>query len=398
MKLYTTKEYWLYFFIIIGLGFQLYGTQCAPGITYDSNQYLASAKSFAKNQQLSHVDGTPHIDHVPLYPVILSLLGEHRLQLSKYLNALSLALVLALFIYLGKQTLHTPFVRSLFALTLVCSIPLQLIHHFVWSEPFFVLLLTLSLLFLFKYLQTPCPQYFRMLVVVGFFMCLQRNPGIFLVAGIALALWLYSKAGLWRTVLYGSLSVSGWVIWTVGGLLIVKSGLHPAAYNIFGNLFAKHNLDHYLNVISGWFLPITISLFVRGTLFLILILFLIIRLIKIKALLTGFTKALIIITIVYIVFLQLTERIDFHETERYAAVIFPLFALWLFHLYEKLLMNFQRKALLGANLVLLLWLGYPAIRTLKNVRLWHKRACSQGYIQKVTSDPAMNYYKPRESK
>ncbi|WP_299457893.1 hypothetical protein [uncultured Microscilla sp.] len=387
------KAHWyLLVAVAVAVALQLYSTQCAPGITYDSNQYLASAKSFAKNYTLLHADDTPHIDHVPLYSLILSLLGEHRLQLSKYLNTVCLVSILWSFIYLCRQTLPSYVSKILFALSLGIATPLQLIHHFIWSEPLFVALIGWLMVLLYKYQRQPQARYYWAMIVVSFIMCLQRNPGIFLVAGITLSLWFFTKTGFWRTVLYGVLAVSGWVIWTLVGMQIAKEGLHPAAYNIFGNILVKQNLDHYLNAVSAWFIPVTVPLWVRGGGFIVGILVVFWWMKKRKLKLDNFTLMLLVVAIVYIVFLQLTERISFHETERYAAVVFPL--LWgvFFQVYYTISQSFSSTKQWLMNILLVLWLSYPLLRTAKNIHLWQKRACQPTYIRQQTNDPKMIFY------
>lgn len=375
---------------------QLFSTQCAPGITYDSNQYLASAKSFAYNQTLLHADGSPHVDHVPLYSLVLSLLGEHRLQWSKYLNTLCLIGILWSFAYLSRQTLSQKISYRLYIFSLALATPLQLIHHFIWSEPLFVLLLASVLVFLYKYQHTPCARYFWAITGLSFLMCLQRNPGIFLVAGIALSLWVFTKAGFWRATLYGVLAVLGWVVWTIAGMHIAKSGLHPAAYNIFGNILVKQNLDHYLSAISAWFVPITIPLFIRGSLFIITILLGVWWLKKRHLKVDRFTYPLLTIAGVYIAFLQLTERISFHETERYAAVVFPLLWLVFFQLYDTISKSISLKKQRFVTMAMVLWLSYPALRTFKNIHLWQTRTCKIGYVKRQTNDPKMLFYKSKK--
>lgn len=395
---FVRVHWFLLITIIVAVVLQLYSTQCAPGITYDSNQYLASAKSFAHNQTLLHADGSPHVDHVPLYSLILSFLGEHRLQWSKYFNTLCLSTILLIFAYLCRQTLSKTVNYRLFILSLALATPLQLIHHFVWSEPLFVVLLACILLLLYKYQQKPHPAHYWAVTGLSFILCLQRNPGIFLVAGVALSLWLFTQAGFWRAVLYGCLGVSGWVGWTIVGMQLTQSGLHPAAYNIFGNILVKQNLDHYLNAISAWFVPLVIPLLMRASAF-IVGLFLIAWWMKKHDLrLNKFTKTLLTTATTYIVFLQLTERISFHETERYAAVVFPLLWLVFFQVCDAVSEYIapNRQWLLTGLMVV--WLSYPILRTVKNIHLWQTRTCKFGYVKHQTSDPKMIYYKNEDKK
>jgi hypothetical protein len=101
---------------------------------------------------------------------------------------------------------------------------------------------------------------------------------------------------------------------------------------------------------------------------------------------------------VYIGFLQLTERISFHETERYVAVVFPLLWLVFFQVYDVFCsaLTIKKQRLITALMVV--WLSYPTLRTIKNIHLWQTRTCERGYVKRQTSDPKMIYYKNEDKK
>lgn len=369
------KTHWNYFLIIIALGLQLYSTQCAPGITYDSRQYLSSAQSFATNQQLLNEEGKPHLAHTPLYAITLSFLGKNRLQLSKYLNTVCLAITLLLWLSLGNQILTHSIYQWLFALVLVLATPLQLLHHFVWSEPMFVMLLSASVVLLYKYSKKNHPKYLWALALLGFFLCLQRNPGIFLIIGFFLSLWHFFGVKWWKVLLYTLFAMTGWICWTVYTFRINPKGTQPAFHNVLGELLSRHNLDHHLNVLSSWFLPITIPVILRAILFGILLIFVLATVFYWQIKSGKFIKVLLTLIFVYIICLQFTERVDYHETTRYLAVIFPLIILALFQFFELISEQMPMIVARTFKLILLLWLLYPIGRTWKNVDSWHKIRC-----------------------
>ena len=373
---FAKGKHWNYFLIIIALGLQLYSTHCAPGITYDSRQYLSSAQSFATNQQLLNEEGKPHLAHTPLYAITLSFLGKNRLQLSKYVNTICLAITLLLWLYLGNQVLTRDVYQWLFAIVLALATPLQLVHHFVWSEPMFVMLLSASVVLLYKYSKKNHPKYLLALALLGFFLCLQRNPGIFLVAGFALGLWWFLGVKWWKVFAYTLIATLGWLFWTFYTFTANPKGTQPAFHNVLEELLSRHNLDHHLNVLSSWFLPISIPLMPRALLFSILLIFVLVAVLYWQIKPGKFTKVLLTLVFVYIICLQFTERVDYHETTRYLAVIFPLIFLALFQLLELINEHLPMIIARTFKLIVLLWLLYPIGRTWKNVGSWHKIRCA----------------------
>jgi len=389
MGLLKVRSHWNYSLILIAIGLQLYGTKCLSGITYDSKQYLSAAHSFAQNHQLLNEQGTPHLAHTPLYAVTLSLLGSNRLQWVKYLNTSCLVITLLLFIYLGNQLLQNKPFQWLFAGVLVAATPLQLIHHFVWSEPLFLVFLTILLVSFRHFLTKPNLFWFGLMVLMGFLMCLQRNPGVFLVLGIALGGWWFAKIPWWKVMVFMFTSLSGWIVWTVYTFQVNQTATQPAFHNVLGELLVRHNLDHHLNVLSSWFLPLTIPLIIRGGGFVLLIVLLGSLVIYRRIQLTKFTKTLCTISFVYIICLQFTERVDYHETTRYLAVIFPLALLVIFQLLELFSQHLALNLTWALKVLLLLWLLYPIGRTWKNITSWHQIRCKEEpLITKVS------YYRP----
>ncbi|OJJ13916.1 hypothetical protein BKI52_44935 [marine bacterium AO1-C] len=389
MSFFKLQGHWNYCLIIIAIAFQLYGVQCRPGITYDSKQYLSSAHSFSKNRQLLNEKGIPHLAHTPLYAVTLSLLGANRLQWSKYLNTICLTITLLVFIYLGNQVLQNSAFQWLFAIGLVTATPLQLIHHFIWSEPLFVSFLAVLLILFHRFLKNANPRLFWGMMLPGFLMCLQRNPGIFILLGVALGLYWFAKVNPWKVIVFTLISTSGWIAWTIYTFQTNQQEIQPAFHNVLGELLMRHNLDHHLNVLSSWFMPLTISLTIRSVLVIASSVLLTVLAVYWRIQLSKFIKTLLIISFVYIICLQFTERVDYHETTRYLAIVFPLVFLVIFQLVELLTKHFSNNISQAFKIMLLLWLLYPIGRTWKNVTFWHQIRCKENLLKMDIS-----YYKP----
>ncbi|HAS42140.1 MAG TPA: hypothetical protein DCS93_16810 [Microscillaceae bacterium] len=382
MGRFKIRKHWNYYLIIVALGLQLYSTQCLPGITYDSKQYLSAADSFAQSRQLLNEKGKPHLAHTPLYAVTLSWLGANRLQWAKYLNTICLGITLLLFVYLGNCLLHNAITQWVFSMLLVIATPLQLIHHFVWSEPLFLTFLAVLLVLFYHFLQKPTPQVFWGMVPVAFLLCMQRNPGIFIIVGVALSFWWFSNVRWWKVALWGLVSISGWAVWTVYTYQTNQAEIQPAFHNVLGELLLRHNLDHHLNVLSSWLLPLTISLIIRGVILLLFVGLLIVSAMYGYVQITQFTKALFTIGVVYMICLQFTERVDYHETTRYLAVIFPLVLLAMVESIELLGRRMPLNITQLSGVLLLCWLLYPIGRTWKNVTSWHQISCKANLLEK----------------
>ena len=377
MKLFKTKKRWNHCLIIIAIGLQLYSTHCKPGITYDSRQYLSTAHSFAQSRQLLNEKGIPHLAHTPLYAIILSGLGPNRMQLSKYLHTVCLIITLWCFIYLANQVLQSVYFQWLFAILLATATPLQLIHHFVWSEPVFLAFLAILLVLCYWWLSHPTSPLFWGMILAGFFLCLQRNPGIFVILGMALGLWWFTKTKRWRIAVFVMLSISGWLAWTAYTFQTNQSDIQPAFHNLLREITTRHNLDHHLNVLSSWWMPLTIPLIVRGPGWLALMIALVGSGMYRRIRLSQFTKILSIICFVYIICLQFTERVDYHETTRYLTVIFPLAMLVIFSVIELVFRHLSVNIAQTFKWLLLFWMFYPMSRTWKNVATWHQIRCKE---------------------
>src|SRR5690606_32422513 len=89
---------------------------------------------------------------------------------------------------------------------------------FVWSELFFIFLLSLYFLFLSKFLEKKKVHFLYLATIAGFLMLLQRNSGIFIISFvIAGTLWHSSgpRDLVKRWVPHFLVIVSGSVLWNV---------------------------------------------------------------------------------------------------------------------------------------------------------------------------------------
>ncbi len=133
-------EYSIWIVVALSTGLIIYSTWCGIGITYDSIDYLAAASSFQKDSILCNHNGSPYFFHAPLFPVLLSILGENPLVKIKVINLLLFFIMLLTI----QQIIHQYFthrwlnVMCLFAIGF--GVGQQMIYNFIWTEPSFLFL------------------------------------------------------------------------------------------------------------------------------------------------------------------------------------------------------------------------------------------------------------------
>lgn len=234
-------------------------TYCtAPGLagTSDSRLYLYAAHTLRATGHLLHPDGSPYRYWPPLYPVLLAAAGS--LGAIRLLHGAALLGSLLLWSWLGRQLLPS---RRALLLPLLLSLgtPGLLVGKFVWAESVFTFLVVAYLSALLCWLRSARGGWLALATVVGLLLPLQRTLGLFLLAGVGLALLL----GTWRHVvarsrglLLGHLLLSGLggVLWQAYALvaLVAPSRYHPPR----GWAQLLSSAADYGFVLGRWLLPL----------------------------------------------------------------------------------------------------------------------------------------------
>ncbi len=328
------------------------------GITYDSQNYLHASKTFLEKGILLNKDNTIFNQQPPLFPVILSFFSPKNENFAFYFNIFQIfCLIFTINIWLkfSKIIFKNNIFYHLFALSLCFATPLYLVHHFVWSEPFFLLLLSLDLYVFQKFLEKEEKKYFDkeiiLMIILGFLYCLQRNTGVFFVfAKIVCYLSPLTPKGGTETfkeftqnfpkklglmLFYGFFASLGWLIWFLVIYFMPKNEnnaqvLGHFSWNIDVWKVFFYNGKDILVSFSTYFFPL--PLVEKGgfllKFFVLLVLFSLVFFAK-------KTKILGLIALIYTSFLLLFVP-DFSDAERYLAVIYPLFLLVLYENLKEL--------------------------------------------------------------
>jgi len=358
--------------VIFCISIYAYTVACGLLFTYDSFEYLASANSFYKNGSFLRVDGTLNTIWTPLFAILLSFFKDH-LNFYTYVQGAFLIATLGITFYLGTKVIKSTVLIIAFAVFLCVGVPIYMVHAFLWSEPFFVFLISAILLVWHRQIQKP--ESINLIIMVGlsFLLCLQRNAGIFFVVGMAISMTIHAKS-IWFPSIYTFFSSIGWIVWTVRNFILSRQHFHPAIeeYSQW-EILHKENVVEYLSDTSSWLLPPQIYLAIR--ILLILGFLICISLAVYKSNLPILTT-LYICTLVYWVFMQFIEDKQMDEVQRYNAVVFPIFSILAFFVFDQWWASFSRypKILLGVGIGLVL--AYSSLRLFKNITQWHDNACA----------------------
>ncbi len=337
----------------------------------DSVLYKGTAANIYYHRQLLDADNDPLMYHAPLYPLLLSV-GIPFLPVYIWLLHLGSGLgILCLWTAVARQYLRSSAVQWGFGLLLALSVPLLMIAVLVWSEVVFLLLQSVHLYLLHRFLPERRPKWLYLAAVAGFLMLLQRNAGIFLFAGVGLGLVLIhlrkpDRLRLKPLLGFGFLSLTGFAAWNGYQILISDHGhvvreLLPAFTPLrnFGLVFGELGTN---------FLPGAVPVYLRAAVaagLLVLCGYGVRKDNGNTPLLTVLLSALGVYLLTWLVIPAYENNIG-----RFMAVVLPLFYLLLFYALQIIwprLPRVVRYMTTGAAAVVLL---YNAVRILHNALNW----------------------------
>lgn len=364
---------------VAGLLVYYAGSRSGLGITYDSVNYLHAGYTLATQGELLRPSGQPFVEWTPLYPVLIAglyAIWGNLTQPVLIFQALTAGCVVWITSRWMRRFFHEPLLFLAALLALAFATPLLLVHHFAWSESFFVLLLSMYAQVLLWYGQQPDKRTFFLLVLLGALIGLQRNAGLFFIMSGVLILWQFPKPMAWQRRLgngglLGFLSVIPLFIWWMRN------------YQLAGRVMAgptgipKTFLTHWTeinDVLTGWFLPNEIPLSLRMLLVYGLVA---------GALLYWWQhkKPLVIPQVAvpawlfggYFVCFHFTGRIADVADDRYLAPVYIFGVVLFFALLDQLSGLLSQRMNVWLLAGCLLWTVYPVSRSIANVYFWRQQ-------------------------
>lgn len=175
------------------------------GMSPDTSGYFAAARSLLAGKGFIAFDHRVYTQWPPLFPTLLAALYAVGLEPAvgaRYLNALAFgATVLVSGLLLAGSVRSKAFI-VLGAASVAFAAPLLWVSMMAWSEPVFILLMTLFALLLVRFAQAPRLSTLLLVSIVAALACLQRYAGVALIlAGSVLVPLATSKISIRRRVL-----------------------------------------------------------------------------------------------------------------------------------------------------------------------------------------------------
>ncbi|WP_044203061.1 hypothetical protein [Flammeovirga sp. OC4] len=363
---FQTCNYWIGFLLFSVYSFL--SLRNGLSLSPDSCHYLASAESWKMHGEFLDAFGNPNLLWPPLYSILIAIVGLKE----KYLlviNYSSLLFSIFIWIKLFESKVPSRFFQIVFTVLVASSTSFILCEKYIWSESFFILLVSLYIFFLIKLTESSLNIHWVLLTLVGSMMPLQRVAGlyvlIFLWIGIALVYRRTRKQNRKLFFLHVIVVILPFLLWFSEGF----GGLNVREEAQFDLIFLRNIIHDFSDVTSRYFIPTSSSL---PYLFLFL-----------PFLLLGLTVLLFyskdkrirvfvfvylgyILSYVVTIFLKKAGA-GSQEVERFLAPLYPIFCFILcFQMnmfYLKLKVKWQRKTL---AILLCIWLIYPIARVSKN--------------------------------
>jgi hypothetical protein len=247
------------FFIVI------YSTPYGVGYTPDSVSYSSSADILRNDNSLQRINSKGIIEDLshfpPVFPAFLSLFTEHQ-QSVQILNAVlyaSTSFVFFLIIYYQTQN---PILSLVGQALISISSKVLLIHTYLWSEPFFLLVFSILLLLMLKYALTKKNAFYVGVVILTSFLPVIRYASLFILPIVVAFLFIIKSKSFIRSIVEGFLELlamlAPYLMWMfyVGQ---TSSSIREISFHPIGIV----KLKQMFVTISDWFISPTSSMPVR---------------------------------------------------------------------------------------------------------------------------------------
>ncbi len=371
-------RFFIGFFLV--LSFQIWSTYKGEGMakTHDSFQYLKTAENLLSHYAFIQVDSQPYIAWALGFPFLLILFED-----SIFLSLICILGIYVFYFDLIEKLFQKSLTKWWLILAFISATPIYLIHHFVWSEPPFLLFL-MAIIWSFYYAKENKKWFWFYLF--AFFFTSMRNAGLYFVIGINTGVILFYILPIYFKsnhksiqIFYQNLYFKPLVYFSFSSILpiflwwfhakIKTKGNFDTIYNLALRTFTEECLN-YGDILSRWLFPPSIPLEIRITILAVLIILFIIYFIK-KIKLENYknTKFILFIfwiTFVYLIGMLLSRAGMKIDAERFLAIIYPFLCILIGFILEKIKINEYLKYGIA-----FLWLVYPFLRTLKNIIFWN---------------------------
>ena len=178
--------------------------------------------------------------------------------------------------------------------------------------------------------------------------------------------------------LFALLSLSGWIAWTAYHLAAEGIQFQPTLTVIGENILP--NCMTYLDSYSTWILPPNSPMYVRVSALVLILSLLSILIWKSyepskKELKGRVIKLSIFLTLNYHLGMCLLEKANIWEVDRFVAIMYPFLILLFGISISDYLVRINAKKALIVKTILIVWLFYPVLRSIKVATFLHDKQC-----------------------
>lgn len=239
----------------------LHGINLSP----DSLHYAGTSQHLLSGKLFVDVDNSPFVYWPPLYPILLSLASlpfNGNILLAGWLiNFVITCSLVVLTSFLFVEEIQSKILAFCGVFLVVTASPLFFISVYLWSELFFILLITCIccvITFSKTSLLEPIGKPFILLSGLAALCCLQRYMGVTVVLSISLYFLLYKpeiklRYKLKSIFIFLVVSVLPITIWVIRNYILTHTLTGPREV-VFTSLLENIFLAFYS--IGNWFLPL----------------------------------------------------------------------------------------------------------------------------------------------
>jgi hypothetical protein len=366
----TTK--WCFAAIILmSISMEWYGHRCGLLLTPDSDNYISASQSLKTNGSFRSPDGSLYTYWPPLFPATLALFDSPE-QATPWMYAVVTILIGVVSVLILNRILKNNLYKVIVLFLSLSSVQFMMISVFLWSEMNFLLLVLCVAFCALNHKASN--QYFIGLLLVVFLMCLQRNAGVFILAGVC-GWILIDKTLLIRTRIAKAaiiflVGISGLIAWNIYLSYVIESGFFFYKHEFF--IHAVENFSTVSAMLVRIFIPVSGSIAsVIGIVMLTALIFQIRRS-------NSSVQLIALIVLFYWLGLVCMFRLDIYDMDRFLSITVFFIFLLVFDWLEKVSSNLTRSGKIVLTIVLLLWMAYPVYRTATNLQQWNRSSCRLG--------------------
>ncbi|QUV78161.1 ArnT family glycosyltransferase [Chloracidobacterium thermophilum] len=354
-------------------------SQHGIGLSPDSAGYLAVAGNLLEGKGFICYSGEPFGAQPPLYPLAVAtlsfLLGLDLKTSALFLNLL--IIVFATFISGNLTFLITnSFPISLFVcFSIIFGIPTFQTFVYAWSEPTFILFLSVAFFYMLKFIDYEDKKY---LLVSSFFIslaCMTRYVGIFALISFLSLLIFKAKEDIVkkRNEIYTFLFISSFplYLWGMRNYILSRTFFGRSGNPLHS--FSEHSLG-FVNAVTSWFI-FPVNYFQNKTLLFLVafLLIFILLVIGVKEITNLKVLSLVVFIFLYLLLLFIacvSTHQNLIDNRLLSPIFIPLGIVLIDFFYRRIYLQLMDKISKRVRpwlvvLGLIAWFTYPAISTLK---------------------------------